>query len=246
MTSDDSMYRAPSSPLGRPSAGNARSLDDAIAGNFDFEIGEVLSEAWALTKGSKSVLLGAMAISIGVSVANQGVTMMAASSESVLFSVLAFAISIGAMAVTYAISAGMTLYAINRAAGDSSASFDDVLSCFGQTLPILGVMFLGGLLSVLGLLLLILPGIYLMVGFSMAIGLKVERNTGVWESLDTSRKAIHNRWFKMAGLMIVMALMVGLGAIISLGVGLIWLFPFASLVIGVVYNKIFGYSGNTQ
>ena len=178
--------------------------------------------------------------------ANHLIGVMAASSESGLFSALALVISLGAMAVTYAISAGMTLYAIKRAAGDPSASFDDVLSCFGQILPILGVMILYGLLTVLGLLLLILPGIYLMVGFSMAIGLKVERNTGVWESLDTSRKAIHNCWFKMAGVMLVMSLIVGLGTIITLGVGLIWLFPFASLVVGVVYREIFGYSGNTQ
>lgn len=246
MTSDDSLYRAPSSSLGRPSEGSARSLDDAIAGEFDFEIGEVFSEAWALTKGSKSVLLGAMAISLGVSMANQGVGFMASSSESGMMSILAFIVSLGAMAVSYAISGGATLYAIKRAAGDSSASFDDVLSGFNMILPIVGVMLLYMILVMLGLFLFILPGIYLGVGYALAIGLKVERGTGVWESLETSRKAIHNCWFKMAGLMILMMLAMAIGMVVTLGIGLIWLLPFASLVIGVVYVKIFGYSGTTH
>lgn len=243
MTSDDSMYRAPSSSLSRPSEGSARSLDDAIAGNFSFEIGAVLSEAWALTSGSKSVLLGAMAISLGVSMANQGVTVMAGSSESALLSILAFVVSLGSMAVSYAISGGATLYAIKRAGGDESASFDDVLAGFGMIVPIVGLMILYVILLMLGLLLFLLPGIYLAVGYMLAIGLKMERKTGIWESLETSRKAIHNCWFKMAGLMILMSLIVMVGAIVTLGIGLIWLLPFASLVIGVVYVKVFGYSG---
>jgi hypothetical protein len=240
------MYRAPSSSLGRPSEGSARSLDDAIAGEFDFEIGEVFSEAWALTKGSKSVLLGGMAISLGVSMANQGVSFMAGTSESGMMSILALIVSLGAMAVSWAISAGMTFYAIKRAAGDPSASFDDVLSGFNMMLPIVGVMLLYTVIVILGFLLLILPGLYLGVGYVLAIGLKVERGTGVWESLETSRKAIHNCWFKMAGLLILMSLGMAIGMIFTLGIGLIWLLPFASLVIGVVYVKIFGYSGTTH
>jgi uncharacterized membrane protein len=244
MTSDDSIYRAPSSSLGRPSEGDARSLDDAIAGEFDFKMGEVLSEAWALTDGSKSVLLGGLAISIGVSGANAVVTSLAEMSDSSFLSFVAFVVYLVATAVSYSINGGMTLYAIKRAAADPSASFDDILSCFGMILPIFGIFLLYILITMFGFVLLVLPGIYVAVGYMLAVPLKVERGTGIWESLETSRKAIHNVWLRVAGLMLATTLAVVIGGLVTFGIGLIWLIPFASLVVGVMYREIFGYTGN--
>jgi len=242
MSSDDSVYRAPGSPLDRPSEGGARSLDDAIAGNFDFDIGSVLQEAWELVSGSKGVVLGAIAIQIVLSGLSQGIGTAWSDSGNALFAMLAFLISIGVNIVTYTISAGLYLYGIKRAAGDPSASFEDVVSCFSIALPITGLVLLQGLLSVIGFLLLIVPGIYLVVAYGFALPLKVERGLGIWESLETSRKAVTTAWWKVAGLFLVVGLAVAIGGLLSLGIGLIWLIPFGTMALGVTYREIFGYS----
>lgn len=243
MSSDDSMYRAPASSLDRPSEGSARSLDDAIAGRFDFDFGEVLSEAWRLVDGSKGVILGAFAIQLVLNVVSQGIMRFGSDSDNALFGILSFLISLGVNVVTYTITAGIFLYAIKRAAGDASASFDDVLSCFGIALPIFGLAVLQGILTGLGFVLLILPGIYLAVAYAFAIPLKVERGLGIWESLETSRKSVTNVWWKVAGLFLVVGLAVILGGAVTLGIGLIWLAPFGTFVVAVLYREIFGYSG---
>jgi uncharacterized membrane protein len=243
MSNDDSLYRAPASSLDRTSSGSARSLDDAIAGNFSFEIGDVLSEAWSLVPGSKGVILGAIAISLGVNMAVQGVSMLAATDESGLMSLLFFIVSLAAGAIIYTINAGVFIYAIKRAAGDESASFDDVLSCFDQVLPIFGLTLFQGFLMLLGFLALVIPGIYLMVGYLFAVPLKAERGLGIWESLETSRRSVGNAWFKVAVMMLVVGLGVAFGGLLTLGIGFIWLIPFGVLVMGVVYREIFGYGG---
>ena len=242
MTSDETAYRAPESSLSRPAVGNRRSLDDALAGQFDFELGDVLSEAWALTAGSKTVILGAVAIAIGANIAVQAVTVLGGDDPG-LMALVALLVSLAANAVIYTINGGIFLYAIKRAAGDESASFDDVLSCFGMILPIFGLMLLSGLLTFLGLLLLLVPGIYLAVAYSMALPLKVERGLGIWESLEISRKVLTTCWLKMAATVLVTGLAVGIGSIVTLGIGAIWLLPFGALVFGVLYREIFGYGG---
>jgi len=46
--------------------GTAGSLEDAVAGRYDFTIGEVMSEAWGLVKGFKASFWGAALLIYGV------------------------------------------------------------------------------------------------------------------------------------------------------------------------------------
>ena len=244
MSTGESVYRAPESALDRPVEGAARSIEDAIAGRWDFDLGEVLHEGWALTNGSKSVIWTALAISIAANVAYQVLNLTVITpSESLPLIGLGFLISLGVSFLGYVINGGVAYYAVKRAAGDESASLADVTGAFSMAGPIIGVMVLLGLAVGLGFLLLIVPGIYLAVGFSFALQLKIERNLGIWESLSVSRQAVHNRWFKVAALMFATVVAVGLGSVLTLGIGAIWLVPFASLVWGVAYREIFGYTG---
>lgn len=242
MTFDDSPYRAPGSALDRPAEGNRRAIEDAIAGNFELRVGDILSEAWRLVSGSKAVLLGGFAITMGVAIATQGVSALASGEDAGLAALFGFVATLVGNAISYTINGGMLLFAIKRAAGDESASFDDVLAPFGQIGAIFLLTLLQGLLILLGLVLLIAPGIYLAIGYTLALQLKVERGLGVWESLETSRRAVHNCWLRMALLLLATGLLVGAGTVLTLGVGLIWLGPFGLLVFGVAYREVFGYA----
>ena len=94
-------------------------------------------------------------------------------------------------------------------------------------------------LIVAGFFLLVLPGIYLSIAYSFAPYLIVEKNMGVWEALETSRKAITEYWWRYFGLMLVALLLVVVGSI-PLLLGLIWVIPIVAIATGEVFQKTFG------
>lgn len=246
MSIDETVYAAPESPLSRPDTGGARSLEEAIAGNWDFDIGAVLSEAWARVPGSKGVFWVGFVVVIGVSLAVMGVgAALALGFEGDAIAGIAVDYLFQAImtAITAVFGAGIALYAIKRVAGDESASMQDLWAGLAIAGPVVGTALLVWLLTTLGFFLLILPGVYLSVGYMLAMPLVVVRGLGVWEAMETSRKSIQNHWFKIFGLMIVVGLAVSIGGLLTLGIGFIWAMPFAVLANAVLYERIFGYSG---
>lgn len=73
----------------------------------------------------------------------------------------------------------------------------------------------------------------------LAIPLVVERGLTPWQALETSRKAITQRWFKVFGLFLLLGLITLVSAI-PLGVGLVWTIPLFVIAMGVLYRTIFG------
>lgn len=246
MSMDESAYAAPQSALDRPVEAGARSLENAIEGNWDFDIMDVMSEAWQKISGAK----GAMWVGILVVYAATFVLQMVAGGIAAALgegSVLGFAIvltvELAGQAIAYVVTAGVYYYALKWAAGDQSATATDVLVGFSMAAPLLGVYLLMTLLAMVGLLFLILPGVYLLIAYSLAAPLVIDRGLGVWEALETSRKAITNHWFKVLGLGLLASLAAGLGMVLTLGIGVVWAMPFFFMVYGVLYNRIFGYAG---
>ena len=249
MSVDETVYAAPGSALERPPEGSARSLEDAIAGNWDFDIMDVLSESWQKLSGAKGAMWVGFLISYAITFVLQlvvggmlGIDNDPNAGAGAIAGVMV--LSLGGQAITFIVTGGIYYYAIKWSAGDHSATATDVLAGFSVALPLLGMWFLMILLIWVGFLLLILPGLYLTLAYSLAAPLIVERGLGIWEALETSRKAITNHWFKVFGLGLVATLAALLGTVVTLGIGLIWAAPFFFMVYGVLYNRIFGYSGS--
>lgn len=59
------------------------------------------------------------------------------------------------------------------------------------------------------------------------------------ESLYLAFRSVNQHFFKNIGLIIVSSLVFGLLALMTLGIGLIWLLPMTSLVTAIQYNQIF-------
>ena len=118
--------------------------------------------------------------------------------------------------------------------------FIDILG-IGIIVPVFLLTMLSGILVVLGMFLFLLPGIYLLISYSLALPLKAERGLGIWDCLETSRKAITTAWFKFFAFNVSLGLLVLIGSALSLGIGLIWLIPFWALSIGILYRQVFGY-----
>jgi len=91
----------------------------------------------------------------------------------------------------------------------------------------------------IGFLLLVLPGIYLSIAYVFALPLIADKGLDVWEAMELSRKAVTKNWFKVFGLMLLLGLIFGLGAL-TLGIGLIWAIPLMFVTLyGLLYPLIF-------
>ncbi|NQD95394.1 hypothetical protein HP532_22315, partial [Pseudomonas sp. CrR25] len=95
------------------------------------------------------------------------------------------------------------------------------------------------LLIYVGMILLIIPGLYLAIAYMLAIPLVVERGLSPWQALEASRKAISQHWFKVFGLFLVLGVITMLSAI-PLAIGLVWSIPLFVIAMGVLYRTIFG------
>lgn len=250
-TGSDSPYRPPESPLERDwkAQGVGGSVERALRGEVGFSIGDVIGEAWHLVSGSKGVILGLGALALAVNVVLQlvlsslivgsgaGDEPPLAMAEGMLMGVLA-----GAMISP--INAAVLVYAIKRAADDPGASFNTLSQSIAALAPVMGTFVLTTVLTYIGVLLLLIPGIYLAIAYTFALPLVVEKRMGVWEAMETSRRAVTHCWFRMAGLILCMGFIVTIGGVLTLGIGLVWLLPMLVLGIGVVYRNLFGYEGH--
>jgi uncharacterized membrane protein len=224
------------------------SIQDGIAGNYDFGIGAIISEAWEKTKGIKGTvwlaLLFYMLALIPVSIAIQfGLRALGLSNDPengrAAVIVFGFVSQIIQMVIVVPLMTGLLVLSIKLAAG-APAQASDVFSYFSKTLTLLGTALLMYFMIIIGFCLLIIPGIYLSVAYAFAMPLVAEKNLAPWEALETSRKAITHHWFKLFGLYLVVTIIASLSAI-PLGIGLIWTIPLMFLTMGLVYCKMFGF-----
>ncbi len=229
-------YEAPKADLNAQAVnpGASGTLEDALAGRYNFEIGDIMREAWALTHGMKGTFWGVAVILYGIYVA-------VLIPGALLFRnsiVLRTGFNIGAGAIAPVLFIGLVAMGLRRAAG-LPIDFSTGFGSFGKAGTALIAGIINTLLTYTGFLLLLIPGIYLAVGYCMSLPLIVDRDMSPWQALETSRKAVTKRWFKYFGLLFVVGLVVFLSAI-PLGIGLIWTGPWALNVIGVVYRRTFG------
>lgn len=71
----------------------------------------------------------------------------------------------------------------------------DIFGHFERFWTSFGTVFLGGIAVAIGLVLLVVPGLYLMVAFMYALPLGLERRLGVVDSLKESRRIVHATGF---------------------------------------------------
>jgi hypothetical protein len=224
-------------------------IDDAVAGNFQVNMLETLGEAWRGLKGFKLkchialvlyllVFLGAGAL-FGILAGVLAGTGADESVIAVLSLVFQLVITIVALPMSYA----LLIMAMRHAHG-KSVSAGEIFRHFG----VVGSLFVAYLLQVIlimiGFVLLVLPGIYLMFAYIYAMPLIVEKKMGPWQALETSRRALTRVWFRFFGFLWLITLINMLG-VFTLGIAWIWTIPWSILAMAMVYEKIFGVEAHT-
>ena len=224
-------------------------IDDGISGNFEIDMLDTLGEAWRGLKGFKlkcmvAILLYLMVfimlgIGFGVVVEVAMQTGADVSVAAVLQIVFQFVIT----AISMPMSIAFLIMGMRHANGKSVSS-GEIFRHFGAAIWLLLAYILMTIMILLGLILLVIPGLYLAIAYVYAMPLIVEKKMGIWHAMETSRKAMTRVWFRFFGLMLLLGL-INLVAMLPLLIGLIWTIPLTILTMAMVYQTIFGIEAHT-
>ena len=224
-------------------------IDDAVAGNFQVNMLETLGEAWRGLKGFKLkciialllymlVLFGVVVV-LGVVV---GLVTFLGADQSVA-NLLNFVFQIVMNLVLLPVGVSIFVMAM-RHANRKPVSAGEVFRHFDVMGSLFVAYFLQTILIVIGLMLLVLPGIYLMFAYGFALPLVLEKKMGPWHALETSRRAVTRVWFRYFGF-VWLLMLINMLALLTLGIAWIWTIPWSILAMAMVYQKIFGVEAHT-
>ncbi|HYE31494.1 MAG TPA: GYF domain-containing protein [Methylomirabilota bacterium] len=104
--------------------------------------------------------------------------------------------------------------------------------------PLIVLEVVRSILTVLGFVLCVLPGIYLAVAWIFAVPVLLDKKYSFWESMEVSRKVVTQHWFQVFVFLILVFLFNVLGAVACL-VGLLVTFPVSTLAFLYLYEDIF-------
>jgi uncharacterized membrane protein len=115
----------------------------------------------------------------------------------------------------------------------------DAFSGFSRAyLNLLVAGLLVGIFSAVGMLLLILPGIYLMVAYVFTQPLCVDRQIGFWDAMELSRKTATKKWWQLFGLLLL-GIPINILGLVALGVGVLVTIPLSLLALMFAYEDLF-------
>ncbi len=200
----------------------------------DWSIGEVLKTANEKQVGFKGSYFVAVFVYAVISIV---ITLVQEATVGTAGDLAASVVEILITFIMFPLGVGLGLLGIRRAAGKETP-VSTLWEPYSQAIPLIVMFLLMAVLVVAGFFLLVLPGIYLSIAYSFAPYLITEKNMGVWEAMETSRKAITQYWWRYFGLMLIAALLIIVGSI-PLLVGLIWVLPIVGIATGEVFAATF-------
>ncbi|KXU36122.1 hypothetical protein AXE65_05570 [Ventosimonas gracilis] len=263
-STNNNPYSAPQSDLELDnSQGKVPSISEALSRGYDFAIGEVLSEAWSKVSGSKGTIIGAALLTFVLMWVASFIAGLISSLIGIASPGLGIATELTLEIITGAliapVIAGLFLIGMHRSA-NYPIRFNMIFDFVNKAVPLLlGYLLMNlvifvpaallvGLAAVLGLpigvlflaiAIAVIYATYLSVAYIFTLPLMAERDLSPWQALETSRKAVSQRWGKVFAVLILIYLFMLL-SVFTLFIGLIWTIPLALIALGIVYRTIFG------
>ncbi len=192
---------------------------EILARDYVLDIGSCLSRAWALVRSDFWPVVGITALIL--------LLLQAACSTAI------------GLVVGGPLMGGLWLYYLKRIRGEAAAldtAFSGFRLAFAQLLLAGLVTFL---LTLLGFICFILPGIYLVVVWMFALALVVDKRLDFWPAMELSRKVISKRWWKFLGFWLVL-LLINVVGLVPFGLGLLITVPISLAATMYAYEEVFG------
>lgn len=208
----------------------------------EFSASLLIKESWAMTSGVKGTLWAGIVVMFLVLFAFGGVSVYLLSHSgnragTIVAAWLNILSQITSTILSITFLSGLINIGIRRVAAQSF-SWNLVFSGFSRIGSIVIAGFLISLLITSGLLLFVLPGIYLAVGYSLTLPVIMDKRVGPWEAMEMSRQAVHKKWWQVFGAYLIMYLIYVL-SLIPFGIGMIWTVPMFFALTAVIYRTLF-------
>lgn len=216
--------------------------------NCDINIGECFKRGWALVIANPFLtIVGAVLIALASLALNLpswiGNVIAQAGGDGgvgvkIISVLLSFVSGILAMLFQGVFYAGFYYFLLQIIRGETPA----VLDVFGGFKRNFVQLMLGGVVMTLmiglGLILCILPGIYLGVSYIFALPLIIDKHIGFWDAMELSRQTVgkHFFWVLLFLIAIIAVTLVGLVGCI---VGIFFTIPIAAAAMLYAYEDIF-------
>lgn len=248
--SDVDPYQPPSASIAPPINDNPNSgtLEGGIAGDYSFRIGELIHEGWERSSGMRASLWwGATQVSlIYLLIYVAGIVLLTAlaktSDAGFVMLVVQLLLQSALVAISMPLFAGVVMMGVQRSVGRPIRA-KMAFAYMGAAMPLYIAGFMVQLLTQLGMFLLVLPGIYLAVAYSMVSPLITDKGLSFGSAMEASRRAVTTHWFQIFLFYLALALIL-IVSLIPLGIGMIWSYPMAVNAYGTLYRIIFGVSSS--
>jgi tRNA A-37 threonylcarbamoyl transferase component Bud32 len=189
-----------------------------LAEDYTLDIGSCIRRGWTLVRSDFWRIMG--------------VTIL------ILFLRTAALATMVGLVVSGPLMGGLCLYFLKKIRGEP-AGVGMAFSGFSKAfLPLFLASLLMGIFTFFGLICLLLPGVYLMVGWAFTLALVIDKQLGFWPAMGLSRKMIFKHWWKFFGFIIVLSLMNTAGMLVFF-VGSLITVPVALAALMFAYEDIF-------
>jgi hypothetical protein len=241
----------PGAPL--PGVGAGQVPVEAILGrDYELDIGSCITRAWDLVKQNFWPVVGvSLLIMIITAAINQVIGL--ASGPAFKSMILQHRASPGGVSIIIGTSvlgspiytlltAGLFKYYLKliRAEGPTIADAFAGFSPMAGQLILLGLV--NGLLTSIGYVLCIIPGIYLTVSWIFSLPLVIDRKLPFWDAMELSRRVVGKHFFITFAFVLVIGLLAACG-LLACCVGLFVTTPIASVALLYAYEDILGRTG---
>jgi len=203
---------------------NERELTES---DYRVEIRDYFERGWALFNQNGGLLVGFLGVGVTFQL---GLNLLGAARLSTLVDVI----------VSGPFQAGWFYFAFANLRGQP-ANFQTFFEGFRwRRLPsLINVSVFPSVLTAIGFVLLVLPGIYFSVAYLFAMPLVVDHGLKFWPAMETSRQIVSRNWFGLFGLVLAFIAVNFIGLLL-LGVGLLVTIPWSFCTLAVAYERIVG------
>jgi hypothetical protein len=120
------------------------------------------------------------------------------------------------------------------------ASLQNIVSIVAaSSVAVVGAGLAQAALTVVGLVLFILPGIYLAVGYTFVLPLVIDRQMRVWDAMELSRTTVHHQWFQTFALLLALGILLFV-SLLAFYVLLVVTLPLCTAALMFAYESLFG------
>ncbi|MFC5625716.1 hypothetical protein [Algoriphagus winogradskyi] len=201
---------------------NQDKIQRIIDSGVDFNIGDIIEKAWEMFKSRALFHIGFMVL---VGAIQAGFTLYL-KDYTFLYSIF----------LAPALVCGFYLVA-NRQSQKEYLDFQNFFDGFKYWWNLVITNLISSILIVGGILLLIIPGVYLLVGYLFCLLFVIFGGFDFWTSMELSRKLIQTNWLKFF-LFLLVLLALNIAGLLFFIVGIFVTIPMSYLAIYILFEEL--------